>query len=206
MEASKSGPSDEDRREVMYIPRRTEGKDATLSAEWGDGEVVYVHFAVQDTGRGLTEAEKKLLFQRFSQASPRTHVTYGGSALGLFISRELVELQGGEIGVCSESGKGSTFAFYVKARRSSAPAKDYEESLLGYAPGRKGSPKSLRAPNIRTEAGLNNASPSLEKVPSSSAFESLKILIVEDNIVNQRVLAKQLRRAGCIVYLANNGG
>jgi CheY-like chemotaxis protein len=190
----------------MYIPMRTEGKDTTASSEWGDGEVVYIHFAVQDTGKGLTEAEMKLLFQRFSQASPRTHITYGGSGLGLFISRELVELQGGEIGVSSESGKGSTFAFYVKARRSSAPAKDSEQSLWEYAPGRKGSAKSLRASNIRTEAGLNSALPSLERSPSSSAPETLKILIVEDNLVNQRVLAKQLRKAGCVVYLANHGG
>ena len=176
------------------------------SPEWGDGEVVYIHFAVQDTGKGLTEAEKKLLFQRFSQASPRTHITYGGSGLGLFISRELVELQGGEIGVSSESGKGSTFAFYVKARRSSAPANDSEDGLLEYASSRKGSAKSLRASNIRMEAGLNSALPSRQNSLSRSASETLKVLIVEDNLVNQKVLAKQLRNAGCVVYLANHGG
>lgn len=176
------------------------------SPEWGDGEVVYIHFAVQDTGKGLTEAEKKLLFQRFSQASPRTHITYGGSGLGLFISRELVELQGGEIGVSSESGKGSTFAFYVKARRSSAPASDSEDGLLEYASSRKGSAKSLRASSIRMEAGLNSALPSRQNSLSRSASETLKILIVEDNLVNQKVLAKQLRNAGCVVYLANHGG
>lgn len=185
---------------------RTEGKNITESSEWGDGEVVYIHFAVQDTGKGLSEAEKKLLFQRFSQASPRTHITYGGSGLGLFISRELVELQGGEIGVSSESGKGSTFAFYVKARRSSAPASDSEVNFLDYAFSRKGSAKALRAANIRTEAGLNTALPRLEQLPSGSAPETLKILIVEDNLVNQRVLAKQLRKAGCVVYVANHGG
>ena len=204
--ASKSGPSKKDREEVMYIPKRSEGKDITASSEWGSGEVVYIHFAVQDTGRGLSESEKKLLFQRFSQASPRTHITYGGSGLGLFISRELVELQGGEIGVSSESGKGSTFAFYIKARRSSAPAKDSEDSLLGYASGRKGSGKSLGVSNIRMEAGVNGSWTSLEKPISNSGSETLKILIVEDNLVNQRVLAKQLRKAGCVVYLANHGG
>jgi CheY-like chemotaxis protein len=204
--ASSNGPTEKDRQEVMYIPMRAQGKDTTASPEWGNGEVVYIHFAVQDTGKGLTEAEKKLLFQRFSQASPRTHVTYGGSGLGLFICRELVELQGGEIGVSSESGKGSTFAFYIKARRSSAPALDAEQSLLEYGLGRKGSARSLRASNIRTEAGLYSALPRVEKKSSGSAPETLKILIVEDNLVNQRVLAKQLRKAGCVVYLANHGG
>lgn len=105
-----------------------EFEDLTLAPEWGTGEHVYLYFAVQDTGRGLDEDEKTRLFHRFSQASPRTHVSivilnlkthpdglpltlekvqYGGSGLGLFISRELTELQGGEIGVASVAGVGS---------------------------------------------------------------------------------------------------
>ena len=63
------------------------------------------------------------LFQRFSQATPRTHVTYGGSGLGLFISKRLVELQAGRIYVDSVEGKGSTFSFYIKVERSSMGAK-----------------------------------------------------------------------------------
>lgn len=90
---------------VSYIPSRAKRKDLTDSADWGTGEKVYLYFAVQDTGRGLSEDETKLLFHRFSQASPRTHVQYGGSGLGLFISRELVELQGGQIGVSSRPGR-----------------------------------------------------------------------------------------------------
>jgi K+-sensing histidine kinase KdpD len=69
-----------------------------------------------DTGRGLTVDEKKLPFMRFSQASPRTHSQYGGSCLGLFISQQLTELHGGQIGVVSEAGIGSMFAFYIKAK------------------------------------------------------------------------------------------
>jgi hypothetical protein len=91
-------------------------------ADWGEGDQIYIQFAVKDTGRGLTVEEKKMLFMRFSQASPRTHIQYGGSGLGLFISRELTELQGGEIGVSSVAGEGSTFAFYVRARRSTKPS------------------------------------------------------------------------------------
>jgi hypothetical protein len=68
-----------------------------------------------------------MLFMRFSQASPRTHIQYGGSGLGLFISRELTELQGGEIGVSSVAGEGSTFAFYVRARRSTKPSNPDEQ-------------------------------------------------------------------------------
>jgi signal transduction histidine kinase len=78
-----------------------------LAPDWGTGQQVYLYFSVKDTGRGLSEDEKTRLFHRFSQASPRTHVQYGGSGLGLFISRELTELQGGEIGVASTEGAGS---------------------------------------------------------------------------------------------------
>lgn len=80
--------------EVSYFPSRSKHKDVTSAPDWGNGDNVYLMFSVQDTGRGLDENEKTLLFQRFSQASPRTHVQYGGSGLGLFISRELTELQG----------------------------------------------------------------------------------------------------------------
>lgn len=105
--------------DASYFPSRLHRPDLTADeGEWGNGENIFLQFAVQDTGRGLDESEKALLFQRFQQASPRTHVQYGGSGLGLFISRELTELQGGEIGVASERGIGSTFAFYIKARRA----------------------------------------------------------------------------------------
>jgi signal transduction histidine kinase len=79
---------------------------------------IYLSFSINDTGPGLKKAEMAALFQRFSQATPRTHVTCGGSGLGLFISKRLVELQGGRIYVDSVEGKGSTFSFYIKVQRS----------------------------------------------------------------------------------------
>ena len=192
---------------VSYFPTRSKRKDLTRGAEWGTGEKVYLHFAVQDTGRGLSDDEKKLLFLRFSQASPRTHVQYGGSGLGLFISRELVELQGGEIGVASKSGEGSTFAFYIKARRSTAPKEDMDH-FPGSGPRKSSTGKHVAPISVNPQGdGSQKVVMSPSTIPRIlNSKGSLKILVVEDNLVNQRVLSKQLKNMGCAVHVANHGG
>lgn len=189
--ASLERPSKNQNSCVSYFPTRSKRKDFTEGPDWGHGQEIFIHFAVQDTGRGLDENEKKLLFLRFSQASPRTHVQYGGSGLGLFISRELVELQGGEIGVSSERGKGSTFAFFLKARKSTAPVDAIEPAPMRRA---------------LTNEHVPTARPRIESATSRfTAGCSVKVLIVEDNLVNQRVLQQQLRNLGYTVYVSNHG-
>jgi PAS domain S-box-containing protein len=97
-------------------------KDPSLPRAPGE---IYLSIAVRDTGRGITPDEMKGLFQRFMQASPKTYIKYGGSGLGLFISRELASRQGGQIGVKSQPGIGSTFGFYVQSQICGSPeAKD----------------------------------------------------------------------------------
>ena len=218
LSASLERPSQVTKAGVSYIPIRQKERDVTKEPDWGDGEEIFIHFAVQDTGRGLTESEKKVLFLRFSQASPKTHVQYGGSGLGLFISRELVEIQGGEIGVASESGIGSTFAFYIKARRSPGPEQSSEPRQVS------GSMRQYSWDIARPSAKLDQRSEMV--VPSRALSDHvLKVMIVEDNLVNQsescpwnqvswegrtdestEVLKKQLLKLGCIVYVANHGG
>ncbi|KAL6706669.1 hypothetical protein ACN47E_005211 [Coniothyrium glycines] len=184
--------------------RQSEATEAdTLQADWKKGQVVYVIFSVEDTGRGLSDAEHQLLFARFSQASPRTHIDYGGSGLGLYISRRLTEMHGGAIGFASKPGIGSTFSFYVKARRSQPPP----------------SSKAINAAaelSIRTQASMlgsrsrdqNDEAPSIEPnlAKKEVPLTELHVLVVEDNLVNQRVLAKQLRNIGMKVAVANHGG
>ncbi|KAF2753172.1 hypothetical protein EJ05DRAFT_523319 [Pseudovirgaria hyperparasitica] len=199
---------------VKYFPPRGNMKAQMEAIDYGHGDVVYLQFSVQDTGRGLNDEEKKLLFLRFSQASPRTHVQYGGSGLGLFISRELTELQGGEIGVASEAGKGSTFAFYVKCRKSEAPEHPLDQ--LPVTIGRHGSAFSASEAKfgIGKREGATKArdfavGPEKEKSPAVTATKDRKhinVLIVEDNLVNQRVLQKQLTNVGFKVTVANHGG
>lgn len=223
-----SGQPTEGHRGVSMIERRKNRAEHTMSSDWGEGEDVYLQIAVEDTGRGLDADELALLFQRFSQASPKTYKQYGGSGLGLFISRELTELQGGQIGVTSEAGKGSIFAFYVKARRcvprpddlvlSRMQSPSLQSPSLRPIPvpswSRKGSVTAMDAvlalaektPPTPRQPLKRTLSTTRSKTPQpASPVSQLHVLVVEDNVINQRVMAQQLRRLGCIVHLANHG-
>lgn len=176
--ASKQRPSEDPNAPVKYFPTRRKNKDNMSDKEWGDGEKLFILFSVRDTGRGLSPEEKKLLFIRFSQASPRTHVQYGGSGLGLFISRELTELQGGEIGVQSEAGKGSIFAFYVAARTTAAPKAVDAASTSGIISRSMQPGVSL----TKTAAIKRPTKVSAREQNGQAAIK--KVLIVEDNLVS----------------------
>ncbi|KAI1182147.1 histidine kinase [Nemania serpens] len=190
---------------------RTNEDDITDQPDWGSGEKINLHFSVQDTGRGLDEHERKLLFQRFSQATPRTHVQYGGSGLGLFISRILTELQGGQIGVNSQKGVGSTFSFYVKSRKISVPPT--ENAVTSVVPPLTRAPGSsttieTRQPKASTREllGRSMTSPIPKPRFSEDGRRLFDVLIVEDNLVNQKVLQRSLRNVGNNTKVANHGG
>jgi len=86
----------------------TEGGSITLSVRKHVAEAT-VTFAIQDTGIGMTEAQLGRLFEAFSQANAETSRKYGGTGLGLALSREFCRMMGGDIAVTSETGAGSTF-------------------------------------------------------------------------------------------------
>lgn len=98
--------------------------DATQRPEWGNGDPLYIMVAVTDSGIGIGDEDQKKLFERFKQATPKTNEIYGGSGLGLNISRKIVQLHGGEIGVKSTEGDGATFGFFFRVKRSGPPEKE----------------------------------------------------------------------------------
>jgi len=79
---------------------------------------IVLHFSIQDTGIGISKKQIKRLFKTFSQANPTIASKYGGSGLGLSISKRICEMMNGSIGVESEEGKGSTFWFTVQIQHS----------------------------------------------------------------------------------------
>ncbi|CAH0035094.1 unnamed protein product [Clonostachys rhizophaga] len=198
-----------------YVPAKSGfASQVKTTGDWGDGELLYIHFKVEDTGCGLTEAEKQILFQRFKQASPRTHAQYGGSGLGLFISKHLTELHGGQIGVASESGSGSLFALYVQARRSPPPPSTTSYDTEEYAPPlatevqfSDGGSLSSQVTPQRQDYATARAGESVEVTRTNATLDprDLHILVVEDNLINQKVLVGQLRKTGCTVSAANDG-
>lgn len=160
-------------------------RDLTQEAEYGPGQPLYLFYAIQDSGKGIPSDSAFKVFTKFQQADRRTHIKYGGSGLGLFISRELSEMHGGRIGVQSKEGEGSLFAFYVKVKADAA------------------------VPPVLSPAEVPPLIPlasSQEPSQSVSPIMGYQILLVEDNLLNQRILAKQLAKCGCHVLVANHGG
>ncbi|KAJ4991421.1 hsp90-like protein [Stagonosporopsis vannaccii] len=189
---------------TRYVLSGDQHQDPTSLSEWGHKEILYLSFSVKDSGLGMTPEEASNLFQKFSQASPRTHTQFGGSGLGLYISRNLAELHGGRIGLSSQAGFGSTFEFYVKVRRSEiqeVPAMLTDDPSSG---------DELRHMVITSPVmqqvqpvQLSERSSSEAQTPPSSSQKN--ILVVEDNLINQRLLCKLITKQGYDTTAANNG-
>jgi len=144
-------------------------------------EGVRVRFLVRDTGIGIPADKIGGLFNAFEQADSSTTRRFGGTGLGLAITRRLAELMGGEVGVESQIGLGSTFWFTVRLARAE-PEED-----------------SLPIPN---ETGLAASSPE-ESLRRDHA--GARVLVADDNPVNQEVASEMLIDAGLTVDIAASG-
>jgi two-component system, sensor histidine kinase and response regulator len=166
-----------------------------------------LHFRVQDTGIGLTPEQRGRLFQSFSQADASTTRRFGGTGLGLAICKRLAELMGGEVGVESEPGKGSTFWFSARLGIGALKEPQLEgidsvlvkpvnasilfDSSIEALGGRLARPKAVDA---------------LQEVDRRlAAIQGARILVVEDNDINQLVVRELLEDAGLAVDVAENG-
>ncbi len=113
------------------------GVTITVSAEPRDGTWVMLDVAVTDTGIGIEPAAQSRLFEPFTQVDGSISRRYGGSGLGLVICRRLTERMGGEIGLVSALGSGSTFRFRLPMRIDFSRPAPVEAAALPAAPGRR---------------------------------------------------------------------
>lgn len=180
------------------------GRAASGSPSQND---LYLLVSISDTGCGLSQDEISGLFQRFKQANPKTHISYGGSGLGLFVCRRIVTLLGGEIGVTSTVGKGSVFSVSHECcctvTTSQTWAQFYVPVTLLPTPGTSHSTIPRDGPSPRKRLHQSSSGSELEDIASTE--QPISILIVEDNLINQKLLDKHLTRMGCITTCANDG-
>jgi signal transduction histidine kinase/ActR/RegA family two-component response regulator len=148
-----------------------------LSLKSEDARNLVLHVAVSDTGIGISEQQQQRLFQTFHQADTSSTRRFGGTGLGLAISRRLAELMGGETGVQSRLGLGSTFWFTAKLERV--------PHAVAVATNENGGETAVPAELARVHGG--------------------RVLLVEDNDMNQLIACEILREAGVQVDVAENG-
>lgn len=146
-------------------------------------------FRVKDTGIGIPEEKKSMLFSAFSQLDASSTRSYGGTGLGLSICKHLVELMHGEIGVHSVEGEGSTFWIHLPLpTEGDTPLQTHFSSRFASAgPAVTQPPKAMHS---------GQAAPQLRHK---------RILLVEDNLINQRIAREWLEIKGLQVDLSNNG-
>ncbi len=138
-------------------------------------ERAVIQFTVSDTGIGISQDKIALLFESFTQADNSTARKYGGTGLGLTICKRLVSLMGGKLSVESEVGQGSSFSFSL----------------------------SLALNGLEQEN--DHSSDTSETSAAMDAIRFARILLVEDNIINQQVAQEILAKANLHVETVNNG-
>ena len=150
-----------------------------------------LQFSIRDTGIGIALDQQEGLFQEFQQAHTSGRRLYGGTGLGLAVSKSIVTLMGGTIGLKSMPGEGTTITFlaYFDLSPASQPAMPIpsEEDLQGMP--------TLVIDDNATDDNATHRRPAL----------SLRILLAEDNLVNQRVAMSMLGKMGHRITLATNG-
>ncbi|MBP7395129.1 MAG: response regulator [Zoogloea sp.] len=145
-----------------------------------DTSTVSLHLEVEDHGIGLSQNQQASLFKAFEQADNSTTRKYGGTGLGLAISKRLTELMGGEIGVISAPAAGSTFWIRLRLGFNQASARDESPA------------PTAQAPAITRQQLL-------------AACTGRRVLLAEDNPLNQEIACELLTDAGLEVELAQDG-
>ncbi|KAG0137519.1 hypothetical protein HOY82DRAFT_375727 [Tuber indicum] len=201
-----------------------------VGVEKEDEDVIVVKFVVKDSGIGIDEDVRQKLFQPFTQADSSTARRFGGTGLGLTISKNLVDLMGGSIGLASSLGAGTTAHFIIPFHRpqyqnglvyppdvSTLPDRlqsDLSVSCQSSDYGVSTPPESPIDPSIKQRARSSSNSQKLLKRltpplgPSPESAEERKrthVLVVEDNDINQQIAIRLIKKLNFSVSAVSNG-
>lgn len=162
--------------------------DELLRAQTEDARIAKLRFSVRDNGIGISEEKQKKIFESFEQEDTSTSRKYGGIGLGLSISKKLVELMGGEIGLTSEKGVGTTFYFTLNVEIPNSVTQ-------------KKAPEVQELVKKQEELKAKQ-----EEAIQDDAMPALRILLAEDNPFNKLFIDKLFEKFGYSDYLhAENG-
>ncbi len=172
-----------------------------------DGDYARLCFEVRDTGIGIAPENLEHIFDAFSQADGSTTRRYGGTGLGLTITKQLCEMSGGGISVESTLGKGSTFRFRVRIKVLPLPLRPEVkcpvdlEGVRDLVVDDNATNRNIQHKQVLSSQHMSKAG-AVDKV---NALAGLQVLLAEDQPVNQEVARSMVESFGCRVEVASNG-
>ncbi len=179
-------------------------KHAALASDGYQAELgrpILLKFAISDTGIGIEPEKQAQIFEPFMQADSSTTRQFGGTGLGLTISTYLIKMMNGKIWVKSEVGKGTTIFFTVALSVDSSSNSEEGNALQSRSASRDLVERFSAHRNLTStvERGLDEPS------GNASELKSLHVLLVEDNVINQKVASKFLYKKGYKLTVVTNG-
>jgi signal transduction histidine kinase len=164
-------------------------------------DALVLDFSVKDTGIGIAPENQSRIFDGFAQAESSTTRRFGGTGLGLAISTRLVALMGGQLQLHSALGQGSCFYFQLTLQRSGSDVSAAEVDLSHGLPTTARLDAHAKAP-LQAAAGDELAA---ELTAQAGPLRGMRILLAEDNLINQQIALELLGNAGAEVSVADNG-